>query len=218
MGYRRVTQALTEDDIHQIAIEFERAIKALVNWFRERPYACYTETDMHCYLYHRLYQGGLINGIYPTADGHETILLHKEYPTDGRYSRCNDGALSPDPTGRRRGAFDISIWDPAYIRQRAHRKQKVLCAAELALNECGRGNPHTKNDAMKLADPRNGVRHRYLLFFVRDDPKFAGNEQRIIEELNEAEEKDVRVVLVIHDCKRKHKPEPVWLGEWLTNG
>lgn len=218
MGYRRVKHALTEYEICQIAKQFETAIKALVNWFREHPYACYTETDIHCYLYHRLYKGGLINGIYPTAGGHETILLPKEYPTDGRYSRCIDGTLKPDPTGRRRGAFDISIWDPAYIRERGHRKQKVLCAAELALNECGRGNVHTKNDAMKLADTRNGVKHPYLLFFVRDDSNFARNEERIRANLDEAKEKMVRVALAIHDCKKKHKPSPVYLGQWLTNG
>jgi hypothetical protein len=36
---------------------FERAIGSLgslVQRFRNHPYVLYTETDMHCYLYHRL--------------------------------------------------------------------------------------------------------------------------------------------------------------------
>jgi hypothetical protein len=130
--------------------KFEGAIKSLVLRFRNHPYAFYTETDMHCYLYHRLYAGGLVNGLYRTVDGHDTILLHKEYPTVARYQRGDDGILEESAQGRRRGAFDISIWNPRFIREREHRKQKVLCAAELALNECGPRNPHILNDATKL--------------------------------------------------------------------
>src|ERR1039457_7436829 len=45
------------------------------------------------YLYHRLYSGGLENGLYRTADGRDTILLHKEYPTVARYQRAMNGKL-----------------------------------------------------------------------------------------------------------------------------
>jgi len=38
--------------------QFERAIKSLVRLFLDHPYVFYTESDMHCYLYHRLYSGG----------------------------------------------------------------------------------------------------------------------------------------------------------------
>jgi len=149
---------------------FEGAIKSLVHRFRNHPYAFYTETDMHCYLYHRLYTGGLLNGLYRTSEGRDTILLHKEYPTVARYDRLPDGRLKESGQGRRRGAFDISVWDPRFIGQREHRKQRVLCAAELALNECRPGNLHTVNDATKLAGPMNEIKYGYLLFFVRNDP------------------------------------------------
>ncbi|MBK8793322.1 MAG: hypothetical protein IPN59_09215 [Holophaga sp.] len=127
--------------LKKLVIQFERAIKSLVRRFRNHPYAFYTESAMHCYLYHRLYSGGLVNGLYQTLDGHDTILLHKEYPTIARYHRQTDGKLKESTQGRRRGAFDISIWDPNYISDQEHRKQKVLCAAELAQNECRPGKP-----------------------------------------------------------------------------
>jgi hypothetical protein len=73
--------------------KFETAIKSLVQRFRNHPYAFYTETDMHCYLYHRLYSGGLANVLYRTVEGYDTILLHKEYPTAARYLRKDDGRL-----------------------------------------------------------------------------------------------------------------------------
>lgn len=167
MPYKRPNGLLNRDSLVR---QFEKAIKNLVNRFRNHPYAFYTETDMHCYLYHRLYAGGTFNGLHKTADGHDTILLHKEYPTVARYRRQDGRQLKNDPTGRRRGAFDISIWDPQYIATANHRKQKVLIAAELALNECATKSVHTINDATKLADPQNEVQHGYLLYFVRDNP------------------------------------------------
>ena len=154
MPYRRPSEL---PPASVLVLKFEAAIKSLVRRFRTHPYAFYTETDMHCYLYHRPYSGGLENGLYRTVEGRDTILLHKEYPTVARYQRRLDGTLEESLEGRRRGAFDISIWDPRFISEREHRKQKVLCAAELALNECAPGNPHTVNDATKLAGPTNEI-------------------------------------------------------------
>lgn len=210
MPYHRPTQPPSPEIL---VPAFEAAIKSLVLRFRTHPYAFYTETDMHCYLYHRLYAGGLLNGLYETADGHQTILLHKEYPTVARYQRDESGRLQEDDKGRRRGAYDISIWDPAYIKDREHRKQKVLCAAELALNECGTGNLHTINDAIKLAGETNEIRYGYLLFFVRDSADFVRNEAAIRAQLIEAGDK-VRVVLAQVQEKGKAKPKAEYLGEW----
>jgi hypothetical protein len=191
--------------------QFEAAIKSLVRRFRNHPYAFYTETDMHCYLYHRLYSGGLLNGLYSTADGHVTILLHKEYPTVARYQRGDDGRLEESAQGRRRGAFDISIWDPRFIAEREHRKQKVLCAAEIALNECGPRNPHTLNDATKLAGPTNEIRYGYLLFFVRDSEDYKRNEKVIWGNLKDAA---TRVRVVFAQVEGDFKPKPQYLGDW----
>jgi hypothetical protein len=62
--------------------------------------------------------------------------LH-DYPTFAKYMKTDDGMLKESVEGRRRGAFDISIWDPRFIATREHRKQKVLCAAELATGGLG---------------------------------------------------------------------------------
>ncbi len=208
MPYNRPSEPPAPEILVQ---KFEAAIKSLVRKFRTHPYAFYTETDMHCYLYHRLYSGGLENGLYKTAEGYDTILLHKEYPTVARYVRKDDGRLEESEEGRRRGAFDISIWDPQYIAGLEHRKQKALCAAELALNECGTRNVHTMNDATKLAGPTNEIKYGYLLFFVRDSRDFERNKKEIWEGLEEAA-KSVRVAFALVDGKSK--PKPTYLGDW----
>lgn len=189
---------------------FESAVRSLVRRFRNHPYAFYTETDMHCYLYHRLYKPPF-NVLYRTSEGHDTILLHKEYPTTSRYTRETDRRLKSDPAGPRRGRFDISIWDPAFLAERTHREQKVLCAAELALNECDEQSVHTVNDRTKLADPGNEIKYGYLLYFVRDSEHYARNELKIWRELNDAAQR-VRVVFARVDGKSK--PAPKHLGAW----
>jgi hypothetical protein len=193
--------------------KFEEAIKSLVRRFRTHPFAFYTESDMQCYLYHRLFAGGFVNGLYRTTEGRDTILLHKEYPTIARYQRLEDGKLEESDTGRRRGAFDISVWDPSYITQHEHRKQKVLCAAELALNECRPGNPHTINDATKLAGPSNEIKYGYLIFFVREDgyAEYQRNKDEVWANLNDAA-KRVRVVFAL--VNGTEKPKSQYLGKW----
>jgi hypothetical protein len=209
MPYRRPLEPPSPDIL---ILKFESAIKSLVRKFRTHPYAFYTETDMHCYLYHRLYSGGLENGLYRTLDGHDTILLHKEYPTLARYERGEGNILQESLKGRRRGAFDICIWDPKFISQNKHRKQKVLCAAELALNQCKPGSLHTINDAIKLTGPTNEVKYGYLLFFVRDDASnYERNKTEIRLHLQEAAKK-ARVVFAMVNGTVKPKPE--YLGAW----
>ena len=207
MPYKRTRQPPKHKEL---VLQFEKAIKGLVHRFRNHPYVFYTETDMHCYLYHRLYRGGLINGLYTTAEGRDTILLHKEYPTAVRYRRGKDGILVESKIARGRGAFDISIWDPKYISTLEHRKQKVLCAAELALNECGSKNPHTINDTTKLAD-RGNVKYGYILFFVRDSKSYELHKKKVWDNLNKAA-KRVRIVFTL--VNGNEKPKPQYLGAW----
>ena len=92
-----------------------------------------------------------------------------------------------------------------------HWKQKVLCAAELALNECETWNPHTYNDVTKLADPTSDIRYGYLLFFVRDDPDYKRNEKNIRENLEDAAK---RVRVVFAQVEGKSKPKPEFLCAW----
>lgn len=205
MPYRRTQLIPSEQELVQ---GFESAIKNLVQRFRNHPYAFYTESDLHCYLYHRLYKPPF-NGLYRTQEGHDTILLHKEYPTIARYQRQTDRTLKNDPQGRRRGHFDISVWNPNYINANAHRQQKVLCAAEVALNECGTNSVHTLNDATKLADVDNEIKFGYLLYFVRDEPLYRKNETKIRAELDDAA---TRVKVVFARVEKGKKPPPEYLG------
>jgi hypothetical protein len=121
------------------------------------------------------------------------------------------GADEKDERDRDLRNQDISIWDPHYIAKREHRKQKVLCAAELALNQCSIGNPHTINDATKLAGATNEIRYGYLLFFVRDDPVYERNEQEIWANLEDAA---TRVRVVFARVDGQSKPKPKFLGSW----
>ncbi len=208
MGYRR-PKLVPESQV--LIPQFEQAIKSLVRRFRNHPYAFYTETDMHCYLYHRLYTSGTFNGLFRTKDGHDTILLHKEYPTLARYTRREDRTLVNDSNARKRGRFDICIWDPDFIGGLPHRKQRVLCAAELALNECDAKSVHTLNDATKLVDPSNEVKYGYLLFFVRDEIQYENNHDKIWKELREASK---RLRVVFAQVNGIEKPKPIYLGRW----
>jgi hypothetical protein len=209
MPYRRPKEIPTEA---QLVAQFERAIRCLVRRFRNHPYAFYTETDMHCYLWHRLYRPPF-NLLFKTSEGFDTLLLHKEFPTKARYRRQDDKTLKNDLSARRRGHFDVSIWDPKYVSSRGHRKQQVLCAAELALNECGQNNVHTINDATKLADPQNELKHGSILYFVRDDPTFEDNCDYIWKQLNDAAQ---RVNVAFAHVDGELKPKPQFLGNWIT--
>lgn len=215
MPYRRgKVDDITPDKLLDWLVKpFEKAIVALVERFKDHPYKFYTETDMHCYLYHRLHRGHF-NDLYRTAEGRTTSLLHKEYPTNAIYGRNDDKTLREDKKGRR-GHFDISVWDPRYISTLDHRKQKVLIAAELALNECGTSSVHTLNDATKLAGPTNEIQYGYLLYFVRDSTDYRRNERRIRQELDDAATR-VSVVFCRAETSNRKQTETWYGGNWLT--
>ena len=87
----------------------------------------------------------------------------------------------------------------------------MLCAAELALNQCGPRSTHTVNDATKLAGPSNEIKYGYLLFFVRDDPAYRRNEKEIWTNLEDAAQR-VRVLFAMVDGDVKATPK--YLGPW----
>ena len=94
----------------------ESAIDNLITTFKATPYFFYTENDLHCYLYTQLLNRlPKEEWLCKTADGKDTILLHKEYPTKERYSRK---ALKEGLEKGSRGHFDLSIWNPSKIEER----------------------------------------------------------------------------------------------------
>jgi hypothetical protein len=88
-------------------------IKKTVNKFREHPRIFFSEMDIHSYLYYCLYSTRFE---VKTSDGVITSCLHKEYPTNFRYSKetMEDYGLSKKGV---RGHFDFAILNPQFIRE-----------------------------------------------------------------------------------------------------
>jgi len=154
----------------------ETGISELVDTFLARPYAFYTESDLHCFLYHTLCNLGLNQDCRCKVNGRhvESVLLHKEYPTKGRYRRRRNAESTIEDRGAR-GHFDISVWDRELTERRQFRapigggEQRTLAAVELSLNEHHKNFQwHVDWDLLKLKDPKNEVERGIILFFVRD--------------------------------------------------
>jgi len=133
----------------------------------------YTESDMHCYLYYLLYAGRTFKGLIETMDGRKTILLHKELPTIGTYTRDSQGLLVPSEKGAR-GHFDIAIINSLNSKRYDMTHQRALIAVELGLDE---DITHFKNDLAKLADARNDVKQGFIAHFAREKTISAGEYQ-----------------------------------------
>jgi len=132
--------------------------------FIRHPHLFYTESDMHCYLYYLLYAGRTFKGLIETIDCEKTILLHKELPTIGKYTRDSQGLLVPSEKGAR-GHFDIAIINRLLSKGYDLKHQRALIAVELGLDE---DITHIKNDLVKLTDARNDVKQGFIVHFARE--------------------------------------------------
>ena len=153
--------------------------------FIQHPHLFYTESDMHCYLYYLLYAGRTFKGMIETANRRKTILLHKELPTIGKYTRNNQGLLVPSKKGKRRGHFDIAIINGLHSKEYDLKHQRALIAVELGLDE---DIVHFKNDLVKLTDPRNDVKRGFIAHFAREK-KIPVDEYKEMKDLLEANPK-----------------------------
>jgi len=88
-------------------------IRKTVNKFREYPHIFFSEMDIHAYLYHCLYSSKLE---VKTRDGIITSCLHKEYPTNFRYSKDSMEDFGLRKIGRR-GNFDLAVLNPEFIEE-----------------------------------------------------------------------------------------------------
>ena len=187
----------------------EKGIAELISAFLTKPYAFYTESDLHCHLYHILVNLGLDKACkVKAAEGNvESVLVHREYPTKGRYKRHDDRKSEKVCVGGKRGHFDLCIWDPAVTEQRSFRtsggegEQRTLAAVEFSLNEHHESFQwHVYWDLLKLTDPTNEVERGYILFFLRDYPyeKTGFPRDGFIDKLHEmfGEEKKIPIVYV----------------------
>lgn len=88
-------------------------IKKTINKFREHPSIFFSEMDIHSYLYSCLYTTRFE---VKTKDGETTSCLHKEYPTNFRYSKETMEDYSLTKKGVR-GHFDFTILNPQFIQE-----------------------------------------------------------------------------------------------------
>lgn len=95
----------------------KNAIRKTLNKFREQPFYFFTESDIHSYFYHCLY-----NSKFEIERGRKRIyLIHREYPTNFRYTKgalLLDSFTKPYSLGSRkgdRGSFDIAILNPEFV-------------------------------------------------------------------------------------------------------
>src|SRR5665647_1257684 len=84
-----------------------------INKFREHPRIFFSEMDIHSYLYYCLYSTRFE---VKTKDGVLTSCLHKEYPTNFRYSKetMEDYGLNKEGV---RGHFDFVVLNPQFVQE-----------------------------------------------------------------------------------------------------
>lgn len=128
----------------------EKAIHQLVTEFRENSNRFYNERDLHWSLYHCLSQQGIFQG-------EEAIkLIRAEFATHRVYRERRPA----------RGHFDLVVLEPDSLVD-------VLIAVEVKMWAQRSSDEQMKKkidwDIEKLTDKENGVKHAYLLHFVKLD-------------------------------------------------
>lgn len=178
----------------------ESSINELTTHFVNNSYYFFTDSDIKCHLFNLIFQKFELSGLnkaLKTADERSSILLHKEYPTKGRYMKNKkSGQLQRVERGSK-GYFDLCVWDPDLVNKRKFRaesesqEQEIKIAIEIALAEndyqAQTALNHTKRDLLKLSDPYNKVEYGVMLFFARnwenrDEFKKLAKEQLILKE------------------------------------
>jgi hypothetical protein len=101
---------MTIDNLELKGFVYDK-IRKTVNKFREYPSIFFSEMDLHSYLYHCLYSSKLE---VKTKEGITTSCIHKEYPTNFRYSKETMEDYGLRKIGRR-GNFDLVVLNPDFI-------------------------------------------------------------------------------------------------------
>jgi hypothetical protein len=97
-------------DLH---LEIERCINSLGEKFLKRPFNFFTESDAHSFLYYYIFRSGskALKVTYPSKDGEETVLVHREYPTSFRFRKENMDLFESGG----RGHYDLVILNPDFL-------------------------------------------------------------------------------------------------------
>lgn len=110
---------MKQPDAAQQIIETKvlEAIKSTIRKFRQHPAFFFTESDLHAYLYHKLYENKS-RDLQVAKDGQDVYLVHREYPTNFRYTKSAllemDAGYEPDSGQGDRGHYDLAVLNPQF--------------------------------------------------------------------------------------------------------
>lgn len=226
----------TNDRGLEILVQLETALHRLVESFWDEPYRFFTEGDAVAALQSWVTRRPELAQTQHTADGFETGLLHREYPTFFRFDKDNPTQRLGPPAGR--GRYDLVLIDPAYVRN--HEAETVLnrdiedqgdlsrppllAAVEFKLFACG-WNPSLIRDVrqdlgklqLALQSPAD-VSTAYLCVFQRDvsttlrswERHWPGVERMLADFTN------IRTVLAVCWPEQGQEPFVYYGGPWIT--
>ena len=104
----------TRYDPQGLLIQLETALHRLAESFWDQPYRFFTEADAVAGLQRWVATRPEMAQTYRAADGFETSLLHREYPTFFRLDDREPSKRLPAPAAR--GHYDLVILNPAYVQ------------------------------------------------------------------------------------------------------
>jgi len=227
----------TSNQGQELVIHLETALHRLVEGFWDEPYRLFTESDVVAALQSWVARRPELAQTQCTADGFETGLLHREYPTFFRFKKS-------DPTHRldrpaRRGHYDLVLINPAYIRRHEAKtvtnrdvedrggcsRPPLLAAVEFKLFAPRGWNPSRVRGVeqalgklqLALASPAD-VSAAYLCVFQRDvstTPRRWERHWPAVEEML-AGYPNIRTVLAVCWPKQEREPFVYYSGPWIT--
>lgn len=220
----------------ELLIQLETALHRLVESFWEEPYRFFTESDAVAALQFWVARRPGLAQTQRTADGFETSLLHREYPTFFRFKKSDPSRRRGRPA--RRGHYDLVLINPAYIRH--HETATVinrdigdhgdlstpplLAAVEFKLFARGwspgrvRGVEQDLGKLQLALESPADVSAAYLCVFQRDVSTTLRRWKRHWPTVEKAltEFSDVRAVLAVCWPRQKQEPFVHYSGPWIT--
>jgi len=220
----------------ELLIQLETALHRLVESFWGEPYRFFTESDAVVALQSWVARRPGLAQAVRTADGFETSLLHREYPTFFRFDKGEPDQRKGPPA--RRGHYDLVLIDPVYVRH--HEAETVVnrdfenrgelsspplvAAVEFKLFASGL-NPSQIDDVkealgkLRLALQSPDTDAAYLCVFQRD----MSGRQDLWErrwpdmEATLGEYADIRAVVAVWWPEQDWDPFVHYSGPWLTS-
>ncbi len=220
----------------ELLIELETALHRLVESFWEEAYRYFTEADALAAVQFWIERRPELAQAVRTADGYETTIVHREYPTFFHYDKTNPVARLGPPAAR--GHYDLVVIDPAYVRK--HPAQTVLnrreryragfaapplvAAAEFKLFARGWSPGRIRNVRrdlgklrLTLQSPAHAQAAYYCLLQRVVSQRSARSDEHWLEVRQMVEEAaGVRTVVAVCWPKQDREPFVHYSGPWIT--